>query len=232
MKYLNFLLLPTFTCLSLVACDTQTEPQKKTGFIIANDDSGVLSEPDRARDLKLTMLAQLKDLRTKRNYAKAKLKVISSSFGRSVFVGSIEDLSSNRAENIVSKMESNSTYCNRLPETFESVRSSIKQLEQQGYEDIYVYFFSSLISTPSVCVDKQRVELPQLPVPVNFSNTLTSSDAVSAISFYYVNPHNFKAYQEALQPVATWANENNKSFQIFDMEDTAYQLRTGLLGVK
>ena len=232
MNKLHFNILIITLGLVLSGCDTKKTTQEKTAFILVNDDSGVLTQPQRASKLKLLMLAQLKDLRKKLKFSKAKLQIISTSYGRSVWVGSIADLKSKRAADVVAKIESKATHCNRLSESFDSIRTSIRQLEQQGYSDVHIYFFSSMISTPPVCNDDVDITLPQLPVPADFTGTLTSSDIVKTIAMYYVNPHQLRAYQEALIPVASWANVNNKDFGIYDMEDTEFQLRHGLLGVK
>ena len=219
-------------CFSLSACSTQNATADKSAFILVNDDSGVLSEPERASQLKLLMLAQLKDLHTKRKFATAKLQIVSTSFGRSVWVGSVDDLKSERAEDVIQKIESNASYCNRLGESFSAVQTSVAQLEQQGYTDIHVYYFSSLISTPMGCTNDVKITLPQLPVPVDFTGTLTASNSVSSIGFYYVNPHQLRTYREVLAPVAAWANANGKDFAMYEMEDTEFHLRRGLLGVK
>jgi len=233
MKHLHHIFVSLIITASLAGCDTSTERvEHKSAFILVNDDSGVLTEAPRAQGLKLLLLGQLKALYKHHRLAKAKLQIISTSFGRPVWVGSITDLKSKRAADIVTRIENNASNCNRLSESFNAVRTSIRQLEQQGYTDIRIYYFSSMISTPSVCDSDVKITLPQLPVPVDFAHALTFSDAVSTIGFYYVNPHQFRRYQEALQPVASWANANGKTFGIFDMEDTEYQLRRGLLGVK
>lgn len=216
----------------LGGCDVQSATTtKKSAFILVNDDSGVLSEPERASGLKLLMLAQIKNLRTKRQYAKANFQVISTSYGRPVFVGNVTDLKSSRASDVIDKIESKADHCNRLADSFNAVRTSVRQLEQRGFNDIYVYFFSSLISTSNPCGD-EKITLPQLPVPVDFAGTLTSSEAVQAIGFYYVNPYQIRAYQEALISVASQMLGSGKGFAMFDIESTTHELRNGLLGVK
>jgi hypothetical protein len=203
---------------------------RKSAFILVMDDSGVLTEPERARQQKLMMLAQLKALYTRKQFAQASLNLISTSYGRSVWVGSIADLRSERANEVLTKIEADPKRCNQLEAAFKSVKSSIAQLEQRGANDIHVYVFSSMIATPNPCNDL-KISLPQLPIPVNFEEIFTSSEAVSSVGIYFVNAHQLRLYQAAFEPVALWANTNSKEFGMFDVEDTDYQLRQRLLGV-
>jgi hypothetical protein len=202
----------------------------KPAFIVVMDDSGVLTDPARAKNQKLLLLAQLKALQGVRKYAKANLTVISTSFGRPVWVGSIADLSNERAKELVSKIEADPKRCNQLEASFKAIQTTVKQLEQRGANSIYIHFFSSLIATPSPCGDL-KIALPQLPVPVNFTEVFTASNAVTSISLLYANPHQLGVYRSALEPVADWANSNGKSFAIMDVEESEHQLRQGLLGV-
>lgn len=204
----------------------------KSAFIIVFDDSGTLSEPEQAQQQKLLLLAHIKNLYKRRNYAKSELHIISSSFGRSVWVGQVSDLRSERAQEVLEKIEANAKHCNKLAESFTAVRSTTRNLEQKGVNDINVVFFSSMIATPSPCKDVEKIALPQLPPPINYEQLLTSSDAISSLGFLYVNPHQLRAYQDVLEPVAQWAGAEGKSFTILDMEATRAQLRTGIPGVK
>ena len=205
------------------------QPAKKPAFVVVIDDSGVLTEAQRAEQQKLMLFAQLKKLYKHRAYARADLHVISTSYGRDIWAGTISDLRSNRAEELLEKIKSHPDNCNKLEASFTGVRTSIRQLEQQGANDIHVIFFSSLISTPAPCADTKSISLPQLPVPVQFDKMLAASEAVSSIEFLWVNPHQFRLYQDALAPVAHWAKANGKGFGIFDVEQTEAQLRSGLL---
>lgn len=204
--------------------------EQKPAFILVVDDSGVLTEPERAKNQKLMLLAQLKALQGKRKFAKANLTLISTSYGRPIWVGSIADLSSERAGELVKKIETDPKRCNQLEASFKSVQTTIKQMEQRGANDIHIQVFSSLIATPSPCGDL-KIKLPQLPVPVNFAEVFTTSSTVSSISFMYTSPHQLGAYRAALEPVANWANANGKSFAIMDVEESEHQLRQGLMGV-
>lgn len=204
--------------------------ETKSAIILVMDDSGVLTESERASQQKLLMLAQLKALHTKKRFAQASLNIISTSYGRSVWAGSVADLRTERANEVLKKIEADPKRCNQLEAAFKSVKTTIKQLEQRGVNDVHVFVFSSMIATPSPCNDL-KISLPQLPVPVNFEEIFTTSDAVSSIGFYFVNPHQLKVYQSALEPLATWANSQGKKFGLFDVEDSDYQLRQGLLGV-
>jgi hypothetical protein len=218
-------------CMSLAACSNPSAPAPKSAFILVNDDSGALSDPERAKNAKQMMLAQIKDLGTKRRYAKSKFQIISTSFGRTVWVGSVADLKTTRAADVVAKVESHASYCNRLGESFTALRTAVRQLEQQKYTDIHAYYFSSMIATPPPCTDEMKIDLPQLPVPVDYSGLLTASDALNTIAFYYVSPHQLQLYQESLVPVSSWASANGKTFRMYDIEETTYQLRRGLAGV-
>ena len=230
MKAKNSLVVSIALALGISVTSYADTPQK-SAFIIVNDDSGVLSDPARAKNSRLLLLAQLKDLNKRRQYSSAQVQVISTSYARTVWVGQVSDLRTERAAELIKKLEPEPNNCNNLTGSFSAVQTAVKQLTQQRYTDVHIYFFSSLISTPTPCSDL-KITLPQLPVPVNFLETLASSEDVSSLAFFYVNPHQLRAYQEALQGVATWTNTNNKPFGLFDMESTDFQLRSGLLGVE
>lgn len=235
MKAIKKGIMPLITGIWFVLCLNVQAAQidePKSAFIILNDDSGVLTEPEQAAKLKLLMLAQLKALKRKRQYAKAKLVVISTAYAKSIFVGDIADLSGERATELLDKIAANESRCNQLIESFDSVEQSIFQLKQQGYNDIHLYVFSSLIGTKNPCDGVQEVTLPQLPVPVDFKIKLTNNDVVQTIVFYYANSHQVRLYQDALKGVSSWGYGVGKAFAIFDMEGTMHELRHGLAGVQ
>lgn len=208
----------------------QTPETIKPALILLGDDSGALTNPEQAKQVKLLQLAQVKALSKKRKYANADLIFISTAYARKTMVAKISDLKTPKANEIVQYTESNPNACNKLAESFSAVETSIMQLEQQGYNELHIFVFSSMISTPSPCADV-KITLPQLPIQVNWVEKLAHR-SVANIQFLWVNPHQLKLYQEALNPLRLWANANGKAFGIYDEASTENALRQGLPGVK
>ncbi|GAB1256171.1 hypothetical protein NBRC116494_06730 [Aurantivibrio plasticivorans] len=206
--------------------------RENTAVILVNDDSGLVTDIAKFSAMRIPLLAQIKHLRTKREFARAKFEVISTSYARTVFVGTIADLKGSRAQEILDVTQNNATYCNNLRGTFKAVRSRLLQLEQQGYTSLYVYFFSNLIDAPAPCQDV-LLKLPQIPVKVNFAEIFGGGKALKALAFYNVNPHQAPLYQEATQVFAGIASQNNIAFAIFDEAASAHELtKVGLWGIE
>lgn len=217
--------------LSIFGCGDVLANDLRHAFIFVNDDSGMLQNKERASQLRTLALAQLRSLEKKRKYANAQFIAISTSYAKPVFVGNVKDLSGNRAQALVDKLEPLPDRCNQLAESFTAVDSTVRNLEQQGFASINIYIFSSLISTPNPCKAIKSIALPQLPVPVDFKAKLTRSKAVKTIAFYYVNPHQIRVYQDVLGEIEAWGYEAGNNFAMFDVEGSDHALRHNLLGV-
>lgn len=205
--------------------------REQTAVLLVNDDSGLVVNPETFEQMRMPLLAQIKDLRTKRKFARAKLEVISTVRARTVFVGTISDLKGSRAQEVLDATKNNPKHCNNLRDTFKAVRARLLQLEQLGYDSIYVYAFSSLIDAPSPC-NNVRLKLPQLPVTVSFLNIFGSTRAVKAVALYHISPHQAPLYLEAMQGFADWARANDVAFAIFDEAASVHEIKNvGLWGI-
>lgn len=220
----------------LLACGSsasQAAPGTGTVAIqLVFDDSGVLMEADRAKEQKLRILSHLLSMTRARRYAEARIDLISTSAGRSLWIGTPADLKGGpQTDRMLSLLDAHPDHCNNLPAAFAELETNIRQLEQQGYEEIVVVVFSSLIDTPAPCGDSMQITLPQLPPDTGINRVLMSSDAVKSVSFYWVDHNQRKVWLEFLQPTSEWLGEHSGKFGLFDVENTIYELESRLLGV-
>ncbi len=223
-------IIPCFIFSSLLAISAPAFAN--TAFIHLNDDSGVMTDMDRVPNLRMQLLTQFKELgNQRRKYAKAKFIVVSTSLARAVWYGQISDLSTNRGAEVLEKTKNNPKRCNQLAESFDAVKSSIMQLTLQGYTDIHISVFSSIISTPVPCHDV-KITLPQLPAPVDWVASLAPYESVTSISFYGVNVHQYPIYVQSLLPLMQWAQKNGVHFSVHDIESTQDVLRYGIEGAE
>ena len=203
---------------------------EKVAFVLINDDSGVMTDMEKVPDLRATLLAQYKALKTKsRDFAKAEFVLISTSLARPVWYGKISDLSTRRASEVIERTANDPQSCNQLAASFDAARNSVVQLSAQGFTEIHVSIFSSLISTPVPC-DTVKITLPQLPVPVDWAATLAPTSQVRSVTFYAANTHQYPLYAQSLQPLVQWAGEEGNAFAIHDVESSINILRFGLEG--
>ena len=232
MKMLTLTLI-LFTTISITSSPSYAAREKEAilAVEVLFDDSGVLTDPERAKNYKLLLLGHLKGLTRKRRYANARIDVISTSFGRSVWIGSPRDLKRGpHAEALIPHTESHKNYCNNLPGAFAELQSNLQQLERQNYQEIIVIVFSSLIDTPRPCENTVELTLPQMPPPMDINAILTSSKAIRSITFYWSNPHQKKIWTDMLEPTIRWSKNHNTPFGLFDIENTIYEIE-GMKGV-
>ena len=81
----------------VVALSTPVLAQERIAVELLIDDSGVLLEADAAQAHKLLLLSHVKALATKRSGANAKVEVISTSYGRTVWSGTPNSLAMSAA---------------------------------------------------------------------------------------------------------------------------------------
>jgi hypothetical protein len=231
MKLLKRSLLSAAIAAALQASPHVAAAEDKVAIQVLMDDSGTLSSPAQAQEYKLLLFGFLQELRKRRDTQDARIDVISTSLGRSVWVGSPSDLRTARAESLVSAIEAKPDHCNNLPGAFAELDLNLRALESQGYSDIRVVVFSSLIHTPAPCAATTKITLPQPPPPLDLTGILTGTDAVSAIAFQWVNPYQRRPWLDALDPVADWAKREGKSFKFQDIENTMHDLGAAKRGL-
>ncbi|MCB9987719.1 MAG: hypothetical protein H6868_00095 [Rhodospirillales bacterium] len=220
-----------FACVAMLASTLAAAAEPRVAIEVIVDDSGVLSQPKKADEYKLQLLGHLKELRKKRRFAKARIDVISSSYGRSVWIGTPSDLKGPRAAPLVDAVKVRSENCNNLPGAFAELDTNLQILKSRGYDEIHVYLFSSLIHTPVPCSKESTITLPQLPPPFDINDVLTSSDAIRTVAVYWVNPHQKRPWLDHLQTTAQWLNAKGGRFALMDIENTKYQLNSRLEGL-
>ena len=226
---LKKLAIATFAAITL---SINASAATKIAFILINDDSGVMTNMEQIPNLRMQLLGQYKALKKHgRRYARAEMVVISTSLARPVWYGKISDLGGHRGGEVLERTANNPKSCNQLAASFDAARNVAVQLSAQGYNEIHISVFSSLISTPVPC-STAKITLPQLPVPVDWAASLAPTSHVRSVIFYAVNAHQYSVYTQALAPLTKWAGKNSKTFAVHDVEASINILRFGLKGVK
>jgi len=225
MKYLSILIL--------VFCFVSTATAKGTKITIQviMDDSGVLINPVEADQYKMQLLSHLKKLTRKREFSRAHIDVISSSIGRTIWSGSPSDLKRKpvRALALVNAIKSVPENCNNLSGSFNELASNLRALKRQGFTKAHVIVFSSLITTSRPCDETTSITLPQLPpIQGDINKSLTSFEGTRSISFYWISPHQIRAWEQFLEPTFHWALNNNTSMVFKDIERSKFSLRKSL----
>lgn len=205
----------------LVALSTPTLAQERIAIELLIDDSGVLLEADAAQSHKLLLLSHLKALATKRSGANAKVEVISTSYGRTVWSGTPLAIRRDpaRAQELVDAVTADPGRCNNLPGAFAELRSNLAQLEREGVNAVHIIVFSSLVHTKRPCADLTTITLPQLPpAEGDIAGALTSAQNIRSVSFYWVSPHQRIVWEQFLSPAFTTLRSNGARVSFFDVE--------------
>jgi len=205
----------------LVALSTTVLAQERIAIELLIDDSGVLLEADAAQSHKLLLLSHLKALSSKRAGANAKVEVISTSYGRTVWSGTPLAIRRDpaRAQELVDVIKSDPGRCNNLPGAFAELRSNLAQLEREGVNTVHIIVFSSLVHTPRPCADLTTITLPQLPpAEGDIAGALTTALNVRSVSFYWVSPHQRIVWEQFLAPSFTALRNAGARASFFDVE--------------
>lgn len=206
-------------------------PKSTTAIQIIMDDSGVLQSPENAQRARMMILGHLKGFTRKRALAHARMDVISTSYGRTVWSGIPLELKRNaaRAQDLVQKTAARHDACNNLPGAFDELKSNLASLAREGYQHVHIVVFSSLIHTPLPCDKALRISLPQLPpAKGDINGALTASDLIRATSFYWVSPHQKRVWEEFLSPAFGWALAKGVRITFMDEERSLHALQSRL----
>lgn len=205
----------------LVAVSTPILAQERIAIELLIDDSGVLLEADAAKSHKLLLLSHLKALATKRSGANAKVEVISTSYGRTVWSGTPLAVRRDpgRAQALVDAIASDPGRCNNLPGAFAELRSNLAQLDREGVTAVHVIVFSSLVHTPRPCDQVQGITLPQLPpAEGDIAGVLGGLPHIRSVSFFWVSPHQRIVWEQFLTPAFTTLRNTGARVSYFDVE--------------
>ena len=212
----------------LIACATPAFAQDRFALELVIDDSGVLLEPAEAHSYKLMLLAHVKALATKRAGAYAKVNVISTSLGRTVWSGTSLSLRRDplRAQALVDSITADPARCNNLPGAFAELASNLAQHEREGVSSVQVVIFSSLVDTPRPCGELTHITLPQMPPADGDPNgALMRSALVRSVSFFWVSPHQKRVWEEFLAPSFAQLRALGATVSFLDTERTKAGLR-------
>lgn len=213
----------------LVALSTPSLAQDRIAIELLIDDSGVLLDADAAQSHKLLLLSHLKALATKRAGANAKVEVISTSYGRTVWSGTPLAIRRDpaRAQELVDSVSADPGRCNNLPGAFAELRSNLAQLDREGVNTVHIIVFSSLVHTPRPCDQVQGITLPQLPpAEGDIAGALAGSPNVRSVSFYWVSPHQRIVWEQFLNPAFAALRTGGARVSFFDVERSKSALYT------
>lgn len=221
--------MKTFLLSILVALSMPALAQEKIALEIVMDDSGVLLDAGEAQTYKMLLLSHLKALSSKRAGANAKIEVISTAFGRTVWSGTPLMLRRDpaRAQALVTAVTADPERCNHLPGAFAELRSNLAQLTREGFTDIHILIFSSLIHTPRPCDGIKTITLPQLPPHEgDIPGALTALPHIKSVSFYWVSPHQKIVWEGFLLPAFQGLQGRGARVVFLDTERSKSALRT------
>ena len=193
------------------------------------DDSGVLLDAGSAQTTKMMLLAHVKALATKRAGAHAKINVISTSLGRTVWSGTPLELRRDplRAQALVDAITADPARCNNLPGAFAELRSNLAQHEREGVHGVQVVVFSSLVDTPRPCGDITRIPLPQMPPAEGDINGALSKPAnLRSLAFFWVSPHQKRVWEDFLAPSFDSLRARGVAVTFLDVERSLSALRS------
>lgn len=226
--------MKAFLLVLLVALSTPVLAQERIAIELLIDDSGVLLDADPAQSHKLLLLSHLKALSTKRAGANAKVEVISTSYGRTVWSGTPLAIRRDpaRAQELVDAIASDPGRCNNLPGAFAELRSNLAQLDREGVNTVHIIVFSSLVHTPRPCDQVRNITLPQLPpAEGDIAGALASSPNVRSVSFFWVSPHQRIVWEQFLNPTFAALRTGGTRVSFLDVERSKAALRTSPFNV-
>lgn len=203
--------------------------QEKIALELIVDDSGVLLDAASAQTTKMMLLAHVKALATKRAGAHARVNVISTSLGRTVWSGTPLELRRDpiRAQALVDAITADPARCNNLPGAFAELRSNLAQHEREGIRAVQVVVFSSLVDTPRPCSEITRITLPQMPpAEGDINGALSGSANLRSISFFWVSPHQKRVWEEFLAPSFDSLRARGVPVTFLDVERSLSALRS------
>jgi len=203
--------------------------QERIALELLIDDSGVLLEAQEANQYKLMLLAHLKALATRREGAQARIEVISTALGRTIWSGTPLSLRRDpaRAIELVEAVKADPARCNALPGAFRELQSNLAQLERDGVSEIHIIVFSSLIHTPRPCADVTQITLPQLPpTEGDIPGAFAASTPIRSVSFFWVSPHQKFVWEGFLESAFVALRQTGARVTFLVVERSKDALRT------
>ncbi|MEW8417751.1 MAG: hypothetical protein AB2669_11875 [Candidatus Thiodiazotropha endolucinida] len=225
----NFIL---FTACSFLFMQPGLADRPKVAIQLLIDDSGTLTDPETAEQYKQQVFHLMNQYKKVRRFSRSQISVISTAYGRTKWIGNLSDLKSNRAHELLKVIKAAPDRCNNLTGAFKELRTNLRHLTIEGYKEVHIYVFSSLIHTPVPCTGAE-ITLPQPPpLSAGVNKILTSSESISSVTFYWINPHQKRVWLDYLEPTINWLKAKNGRFNFLDISNSIYRLQKGLEGVQ
>lgn len=207
----------------------------KVAVIVVFDDSGAwFDKKDQADQIKVELVKRLLELKKRKKTRHAIIDFISSSTGSTELTTQPLRLSKDWKQ-IETLLKSKPTRCNNLVRTFQTLRSTILEYEQEGMQEIYIYMVSSFIDLESPC-NFPNLVLPQKPPVVDLDQNgqndlgevLTRSEKVKTILIYGVKSDQFEGWYNLLYPSQWVKKDPENKFRMKILKKTGLALQDGL----
>lgn len=208
----------------------------KVVFILVLDDSGAWGNLSlKANEKKIQLLKLYTNLKKRKKTRHAIIDIISSSTGASEMVTQPKKLEADWKK-IKAYVNGKPARCNNLADTFLTLDSTIREYEEEGFQEINVHIFSSFIDIPAPCNQVGNLILPQQPplVDLNYDgksdlNTiLTRSPKVKSILIFGVKAEQYDPWHKAIYPHAWIKKDPTHVFRMKKFSKTGLALEKGL----
>ena len=183
--------------------------ETKVAFIVVLDDSGAWGKRlnERADVKKTKFLKKLSGLNKLKKTRNAVVDIISSATGDSEKVTKTRDLVNEWTE-IEVIMKGKPNFCNNLGKTFITLANTIQQYADEGFDEIHVYVFSSLVDIPAPCNQLKNLILPQAPPIVDWDkdgindlgSILIRTPQLKSFALIGVRAEQYQGSKDALNP--------------------------------
>jgi len=208
----------------------------KVVFILVLDDSGAFgSMTAKADEKKIQLLKLYTTLKKRKKTRHAVIDIISTSTGESEMVTQPKKLEADW-KRIKAYVNGKPARCNNLADTFRTLDSTIREYDEEGFEEINVHIFSSFIDVPAPCNQVTNLILPQQPplVDLNFDGKsdletiLTRSPKVKSILIFGVKAEQYDPWHKVIYPKEWVKKDPTHIFRMKKFSKTGLALEKGL----
>ncbi len=189
-----------------------------TAALVNIDNSGVSNVE--MEQIKLALISRLAEAGQGRHISQARLEFQSMITGKTIWVGTFEDLSDgDRVNRLLKKIERDPVGCAGLESTMKRVETRLKYLQAQGFQHVHVMFFSPLIDTGLPCNHTKPITLPQLPIEMDFDR-IFQRKVLDSLVFMAVASEQEPQWTEVLEETAQYLRTAGKKFELMGEEES------------